>query len=89
MDVRFFTLLIQMKLSEKITDAFSPEGTLSQNIHGFRPRDAQLEMAQAVGRAVKFAKSAVIEAGTGTGKTFAYLVPALLSGKKNDHFYGF
>lgn len=82
MDVRFFTLLIQMKLSEKITDAFSPEGTLSQNIHGFRPRDAQLEMAQAVGRAVKFAKSAVIEAGTGTGKTFAYLVPTLLSGKK-------
>lgn len=82
MDVRFFTLLIQMKLSEKITDAFSPEGTLSQNIHGFRPRDAQLEIAQAVGRAVKFAKSAVIEAGTGTGKTFAYLVPALLSGKK-------
>ncbi|MCT8640668.1 ATP-dependent DNA helicase [Glaesserella parasuis] len=71
-----------MKLSEKITDAFSPEGTLSQNIHGFRPRDAQLEMAQADGRAVKFAKSAVIEAGTGTGKTFAYLVPALLSGKK-------
>ncbi|MCT8675077.1 ATP-dependent DNA helicase [Glaesserella parasuis] len=71
-----------MKLSEKITDAFSPEGTLSQNIHGFRPRDAQLEMAQAVGRAVKFPKSAVIEAGTGTGKTFAYLVPALLSGKK-------
>ena len=71
-----------MKLSEKITDAFSPEGTLSQNIHGFRPRDAQLEMAQAVGRAVEFAKSAVIEAGTGTGKTFAYLVPALLSGKK-------
>ncbi len=71
-----------MKLSEKITDAFSPEGTLSQNIHGFRPRDAQLEMAQAVGRAVKFAKSAVIEAGTGTGKTFAYLVPALLSSKK-------
>ncbi|MDG6831758.1 ATP-dependent DNA helicase [Glaesserella parasuis] len=71
-----------MKLSEKITDAFSSEGTLSQNIHGFRPRDAQLEMAQAVGRAVKFAKSAVIEAGTGTGKTFAYLVPALLSGKK-------
>ncbi|MCT8654706.1 ATP-dependent DNA helicase [Glaesserella parasuis] len=71
-----------MKLSEKITDAFSPEGTLSQNIHGFRPRDAQLEMAQAAGRAAKFAKSAVIEAGTGTGKTFAYLVPALLSGKK-------
>lgn len=71
-----------MKYQEKINDAFSPNGRLSSNIQGFRPRQAQLEMAQAVGRAVKFASSAVIEAGTGTGKTFAYLVPALLSGKK-------
>ncbi|MGX2970304.1 ATP-dependent DNA helicase [Ursidibacter sp. B-7004-1] len=71
-----------MIYQEKINDAFSPNGRLSSNIQGFRPRQAQLEMAQAVGRAVKFASSAVIEAGTGTGKTFAYLVPALLSGKK-------
>ncbi|MGX2973767.1 ATP-dependent DNA helicase [Ursidibacter arcticus] len=71
-----------MKYQEKINDAFSPNGRLSSNVQGFRPRQAQLEMAQAVGRAVKFASSAVIEAGTGTGKTFAYLVPALLSGKK-------
>lgn len=71
-----------MKITEKIENAFSPSGTLSKNIKGFRPRTAQLEMAQAVGRALKFANSAVIEAGTGTGKTFAYLVPALLSGKK-------
>lgn len=71
-----------MNITEKIHSAFSENGTLSQNIQGFRPRQAQLEMAQAVGRAVKFASSAVIEAGTGTGKTFAYLVPALLSGKK-------
>ncbi|QLB20202.1 ATP-dependent helicase [Vespertiliibacter pulmonis] len=71
-----------MTLKNKIEQTFSPTGTLSQNIRGFLPRQAQIEMAQAVGRAVKFSKSAVVEAGTGTGKTFAYLVPALLSGKK-------
>ncbi|QIW15777.1 ATP-dependent helicase [Pasteurellaceae bacterium RH1A] len=71
-----------MKLQQAIKDAFSPDGRLSHNIQGFRPRAAQLEMAQAVGRAIKFASATVVEAGTGTGKTFAYLVPALLSGKK-------
>ncbi|QIM66567.1 ATP-dependent helicase [Mannheimia granulomatis] len=70
------------KYDDKIFNAFSEDGLLSQNIKGFRPREAQLEMAQAVGKAVKFATPVVVEAGTGTGKTFAYLVPALLSGKK-------
>ncbi|HHW7506697.1 TPA: ATP-dependent DNA helicase [Mannheimia haemolytica] len=70
------------KYDDKIQHAFSENGLLSQNISGFRPRQAQLEMAQAVAKAVKFATPVVIEAGTGTGKTFAYLVPALLSGKK-------
>lgn len=70
------------KYDDKIIHAFSDDGLLSSNIKGFRPRAAQLEMAQAVGRAVKFATPVVVEAGTGTGKTFAYLVPALLSGKK-------
>lgn len=77
---RFF--IYMNKLDNKIIHAFSEDGLLSNNIRGFRPRAAQLEMAQAVGRAVKFATPAVVEAGTGTGKTFAYLVPALLSGKK-------
>ncbi|HGO5853216.1 TPA: ATP-dependent DNA helicase [Mannheimia haemolytica] len=70
------------KYDDKIQHAFSDNGLLSQNISGFRPRQAQLEMAQAVAKAVKFATPVVVEAGTGTGKTFAYLVPALLSGKK-------
>lgn len=70
------------KYDDKIQHAFSGNGLLSQNISGFRPRQAQLEMAQAVAKAVKFATPVVVEAGTGTGKTFAYLVPALLSGKK-------
>lgn len=71
-----------MSLSKQITDAFSEHGRLSKNIQGFRPRLAQLEMAQAVGKAINSASSVVIEAGTGTGKTFAYLVPALLAKKK-------
>ncbi|QHB18304.1 ATP-dependent DNA helicase [Mannheimia pernigra] len=70
------------KYNDKILHAFSDDGLLSQNINGFRPRKAQLAMAQAVGKSVKFATPVVVEAGTGTGKTFAYLVPALLSGKK-------
>ncbi|HDL6171285.1 TPA: ATP-dependent DNA helicase, partial [Mannheimia haemolytica] len=70
------------KYDDKIQHAFSENGLLSQNISGFRPRQAQLEMAQVVAKAVKFATPVVVEAGTGTGKTFAYLVPALLSGKK-------
>lgn len=71
-----------MTLEQEIALAFSEQGKLSQNIKGFRPRAAQLQMSQAVGKAINSANSAVIEAGTGTGKTFAYLVPALLSGKK-------
>lgn len=74
------------KYDDKIQHAFSENGLLSQNISGFRPRQAQLEMAQVVAKAVKFATPVVVEAGTGTGKTFAYLVPALLSGKKNYSF---
>lgn len=71
-----------MTLQTKIAQAFSEQGKLSQNIKGFRPRNAQLQMSQAVGKAINSASAAVIEAGTGTGKTFAYLVPALISGKK-------
>ncbi|WP_411014369.1 DEAD/DEAH box helicase, partial [Salmonella sp. ZJHZ21_0002] len=43
---------------------------------------AQIDMAQAVVKAIAGESQLVVEAGTGTGKTFAYLVPALLSGKK-------
>ena len=49
---------------------------------GFRARDAQLEMASAICDSIRDGKALVVEAGTGTGKTYAYLVPALLSGKK-------
>ncbi|AKO45525.1 ATP-dependent DNA helicase [[Haemophilus] ducreyi] len=71
-----------MMKNDKIIHTFSEQGLLSRKIKGFRPRAAQLEMALAVGKAINFATSVVVEAGTGTGKTFSYLVPALLSGKK-------
>ena len=65
-----------------MTEDFSPGGVLTDAIPGFRPREAQREMAQAVTAAITEGKELVAEAGTGTGKTFAYLVPALRSGKK-------
>jgi ATP-dependent DNA helicase DinG len=58
------------------------EGPVAKQLPGFKPRQAQLEMAQAVSRAIANGNCLVAEAGTGTGKTFAYLVPAVLSRKK-------
>jgi ATP-dependent DNA helicase DinG len=61
---------------------FGSDGALSKIISGYQPRTAQIEMAEAIVRAVEESQSLIAEAGTGTGKTFAYLVPAILSGKK-------
>ncbi|MDA9557015.1 ATP-dependent DNA helicase [Vibrio sp.] len=65
-----------------ISKVFSPTGALGKSIPGFQPRQSQLDMAEAVEEAIRDSTQLVVEAGTGTGKTFAYLVPALLSGKK-------
>ncbi|NRB68935.1 MAG: ATP-dependent DNA helicase [Vibrio sp.] len=65
-----------------ISKTFSADGALGKAIPGFQPRQAQLDMAESVVKAIKSDQQVVIEAGTGTGKTFAYLVPALMSGKK-------
>ncbi len=65
-----------------ICKTFSADGALGRAIPGFQPRQAQLDMAVAVEKAIREQSQLVVEAGTGTGKTFAYLVPALLSGKK-------
>ncbi|WP_341679125.1 ATP-dependent DNA helicase [Niveibacterium sp. SC-1] len=61
---------------------FAEDGALARHIPGYRPRPQQLEMAQAIAAAIKGNRVLVAEAGTGTGKTFAYLVPALASGGK-------
>lgn len=64
------------------SDVLGPAGPLSGRITGFEPRAGQVEMAAAVERALRVGEILVCEAGTGTGKTLAYLVPALQSGKK-------
>jgi ATP-dependent DNA helicase DinG len=61
---------------------FGPRGTLQATLPEFEFRPAQLRMAQAVERAVEAGETLLAEAGTGTGKTLAYLVPAILSGRK-------
>nr|WP_222938488.1 ATP-dependent DNA helicase [Duffyella gerundensis] len=65
-----------------VADDFAAEGLLAQAIPGFKPRAAQREMAQAVSDIISERGELVVEAGTGTGKTYAYLAPALRSGKK-------
>lgn len=65
-----------------ISTVFSASGALGKAIPGFQPRQPQLDMAEAVAQTIRDDGQLVVEAGTGTGKTFAYLVPALLSGKK-------
>ena len=59
---------------------FSDAGLLAKSIPGFRSRPQQLEFAEAVRETIEQGGRLIAEAGTGTGKTFAYLVPALLSG---------
>src|ERR1700720_1507742 len=65
-----------------LEDIFGHDGPLERALSGFRVRRGQLRMAERVADALRSAESLVVEAGTGTGKTFAYLVPALLSGKR-------
>jgi len=65
-----------------LPEIFSPDGPLAQAISGYRVRDQQLDMAERIAAAIDSCSVFIAEAGTGTGKTFAYLVPALKSGGK-------
>lgn len=55
-----------------MTDDFAPDGQLAKAIPGFKPREPQRQMAVAVTRAIEKGQPLVVEAGTGTGKTYAY-----------------
>ncbi|MDR3566458.1 MAG: ATP-dependent DNA helicase [Syntrophobacteraceae bacterium] len=61
---------------------FGPRGVLASKVEGFEPRAGQIEMARAVFEAFRSRATLMAEAGTGTGKTWAYLVPAMLCRKK-------
>ena len=71
-----------MNLPNLVRDAFAPDGLLTRAVDEFKPRDVQADMAIAIGRTMETGGVLVVEAGTGVGKTFAYLVPALLSGER-------
>jgi ATP-dependent DNA helicase DinG len=66
----------------RAAELLGAQGPLSRSLPGFRPRRQQQEMADAVARIIEASGMLVAEAGTGTGKTFAYLAPALVSGRK-------
>ena len=65
-----------------LPEFFGDQSPLKTLLPGFQPRAGQVWMAEAVADAIAAADKLVIEAGTGTGKTFAYLLPALMSGRK-------
>jgi ATP-dependent DNA helicase DinG len=65
-----------------LEEIFGADGPLARAVPGFRPRNAQLQMAEAVARTLAERRWLVAEAGTGTGKTYAYLVPAMLAGRR-------
>jgi ATP-dependent DNA helicase DinG len=67
---------------KKLEEIFGNNGWLSKKIQGFRVRPQQLSMATSIQETIKNQQWLIAEAATGTGKTFAYLVPALLSAKK-------
>ncbi len=69
-------------LRDMVQEAFQPMGVLARATDLFQPRPGQTDMALAVADVVAHGGSLVVEAGTGVGKTFAYLVPALLSGER-------
>jgi ATP-dependent DNA helicase DinG len=65
-----------------VRQVFAPDGPLVRDLPGFVPRAGQTDMALAVARTVQGGGALVVEAGTGVGKTFAYLAPTLLSGAR-------
>jgi len=71
-----------MSNKQQTKDFFASDGALSKVVPRYLPRVAQIEMSVAIAESIEQQEDVIVEAGTGTGKTFAYLVPAILSGKK-------
>ena len=69
-----------MGLVQGVAASFQPDGPLACAVQEYRPREGQVRMAEAVAEVMANGGMLVVEAGTGIGKTYAYLVPALLSG---------
>lgn len=89
-DEEFFKQLNHLEFAsdEEIIDAFSADGTVGQCYKDYEPREEQREMAVAVNNALRQSSNLAIEAGTGVGKSMAYLVPLVLAAQKNDMTVG-
>jgi len=72
----------QRKYLSKVKNFFKKDGILSKNLNNYNYRDIQEKMAIDIASSISSKKDIIIEAGTGVGKTFAYLVPSLLTDKK-------
>ena len=70
------------ELSDSSAEVLSANGTLAKQLEGFSYRHSQQQLSVEIANAIEDRAVLVAEAGTGTGKTYAYLVPALLSGKR-------
>ena len=71
-----------MSLQDEVREAFAPDGRLKNLIHEFRPRQGQTDLAAAIAKTIEQGGALVVEAGTGVGKTYSYLIPALLTGAR-------
>ena len=71
-----------MDLQWAVGQVFATDGRLAQAVSTFKPRAGQTQMAREVASTLQHGGMLVVEAGTGIGKTFAYLIPALLSGQR-------
>ena len=69
-------------MTVNLEEIFGSEGPFAQTLEGYEPRPGQLQMAQSIERGILEGLHTIVEAGTGVGKSLAYLVPAIRSGKK-------
>ena len=69
-------------IQNAIEDVFGPRGPIAQTLPGFEARPGQVQMAQLIERGILEGVHTIVEAGTGVGKSLAYLIPAIRSGKK-------
>lgn len=69
-------------MTATLDHVFGADGAFARTLAGYEPRPGQLQMAQLVERGILEGMHTIVEAGTGVGKSLAYLVPAFRSGKK-------
>ena len=75
-------MVMSTRLVDAVAEVFADDGPLARAVEGFEPRPGQRLMAEAVARVFENGGTLMTEAGTGTGKTLAYLVPAVLAGRR-------